>query len=96
MTGGFRKTNIPADIGIIYFFLEIFFHLLGNLTGQAKTGIEHGHQHPLDRELRIKMFSDNTDGIEQLAKALKRIIFRLYGNQHRISGSKRVERNQSE
>lgn len=96
MTGTLRQFDITLDNGFEDQFLEMAFHLIVNLVGEAKAGVVHRQQESLNLQFRVQLAFDNTDGIEQFADTLQCEVFTLHGDDDGIGCCQRVHRNQSQ
>ena len=67
VAGAFRELHVALDDGLENQFLEMAFHLVVDLVGQAQTTVVHGQQESLDLQFRVEFALDDLDGVEQFA-----------------------------
>ena len=95
MRGTLREFHVTLDNGLEHQLLEVTFHLVINLVGQAQTRIVHGEQEAFYLELRIHARLHYLYRVEELADALQGEVLALHGDDDAIGGSQGVDRDEA-
>ena len=63
VAGSFAQLHVTHDNRFEDQFLEVAFHFVVYLVGQAEPAVEHRQQKTFYLQFRVKPFLDNFDGV---------------------------------
>ena len=86
-----RKLDVSLYHGLEDKFLEVAFHLIVYLVGQAQARIVHGEQEALNFQFRVQTALNDFYGVEQLAYSLQCEILTLHRYYHGVCRRQRVD-----
>src|ERR1041384_434458 len=92
----FAEPDVARDEGLEELLAEVLPDLVDDLVRKPEAAVEHRHEHALDLESGVELLLHHRDRVQESSQSLEREVLALDGNEDRVGGYQRVEREEAE